>query len=95
MPHGVECPAPERLYAAFSASMGDAIRKHMMKNHTNSPRGRKMSSVEIAAQILQHDPGASVEMVASFLSQWGILLDDQPGNPCSAGEKQSQHQVGD
>jgi hypothetical protein len=67
----------------------------MMKHQTNHSMGRKMSSVELVDQILHHDPGASVEMIACFLSQWGILLDDNTCAACETEEQQRLHPVGD
>jgi hypothetical protein len=75
--------------------MGDAHRKQRMTHYANHSVGRKKSSVELVNQILQHDPGASVEMIASVLSQWASLVDDHPGEPCQVGEKQGQHPAGD
>jgi hypothetical protein len=67
----------------------------MMKHHTNHSMGRKMSSVELVDQILHHDPGASVKMVARILSQWGILFNDHNRDPCETEEQQRLHPVGD
>jgi hypothetical protein len=67
----------------------------MMKHHTNHSMGRKKTSLELVDQILKHDPGASMEMVVSFLSQWGILFDDHPCDPCEEGGKLSLHPAGD
>jgi hypothetical protein len=75
--------------------MGDAIRKHKMKHHTNHSMGRKKTSFELADQLLQHDPGASVEMIATVLSQWRILIDDDTRVACETEEKQRLHPVGD
>jgi hypothetical protein len=67
----------------------------MMKHHTNHSMGRKKTSFEILDQILQHDPGASVEMIAAVLSQWSILFDDHTCAACKTEEKQRLHPVGD
>jgi hypothetical protein len=66
-----------------------------MKHHTDHSIGRKQRSVELVNQILQHDPGASVEMVARILSQWGILFNDHNRDPCETEEKQRLHLAGD
>jgi hypothetical protein len=39
--------------------------------------GKKKSPLELADLILQHNPGASIDMIADIISEWGDLLDDR------------------
>ena len=42
----------------------------------SSVRKRK-SPYELTALILEHNPDASIEMIAGVISEWGGLLDDE------------------
>lgn len=48
-----------------------------MKGHTVFIHRKKKSPLELADLILQHNPDASMEMIANVISDWGGLFDDR------------------
>jgi hypothetical protein len=38
---------------------------------------KRQSPIELADLILEYNPGASMEMIASVISEWGDLFDDR------------------
>jgi hypothetical protein len=50
--------------------------KHILKDPAMSNGRKKKSPYELATLILEHNPGASMEMIANVISEWGGLLDD-------------------
>jgi hypothetical protein len=38
---------------------------------------KRQSPIELADLILEYNPGASMEMIANVISQWGDLFDDR------------------
>jgi hypothetical protein len=52
------------------------LRKHILKGFAVSNFRKRKSPYELASLILEHNPGASMEMIANVISEWGGLLDD-------------------
>jgi hypothetical protein len=48
-----------------------------LKGHAVSNIRQKKSPLEIADLILLHKAGASMEMIANVISEWGDLSDDK------------------
>jgi hypothetical protein len=65
------------LFASWqSASMGGVLCKQVLKDHAMNNTSNKKSPLELADVIFKHNPGASMEMIADVISEWGDLFDD-------------------
>jgi hypothetical protein len=51
--------------------------KQVLKGHAMSNVRQKKSPLEIADLLLLHNAGASMEMIANVISEWGDLSDDK------------------
>jgi hypothetical protein len=56
--------------------MGDVLCKQVKKGHVMHKISRKRSPLELADLILMHNAGASMEMIANVISEWGGLFDE-------------------
>lgn len=52
------------------------LHEHIWKGFVMPKVRKRKSPQELAALILEHSPGASIEMMTSVISEWGGLLDD-------------------
>jgi hypothetical protein len=71
-------PAFKLLGLLFSSGGHQSmmLHKHIFKGPAMSKVRKRKSPQELASLILEHNPGASMEMIASVISEWGGLLDD-------------------
>jgi hypothetical protein len=77
-PYGGFKPSIQTAGLIFSSGGHQSmmLHQHIFKGPAMTKVRKKKSPQELAALILEHNPGASMEMIANVISEWGGLLDD-------------------